>query len=277
MADSQASLSAQNVDRLAEEQRRAMPGASDVVIQLGVAAEVAMILLGPHVFHAIFGTSERHFASFDGRGGTGDFVYMQRVITLGKYLLECQSVQNFSAMRADMASRSLAGVCHEARCAALALRAGFSVSFVERTGVRGHDFDFLIDAYVALETKAKDEATAYSMGSLASTVNKARAQLPADGPGIVMMAVPDRWPEHPNFREDCETLAQELFRRSERVNALFFMWDQWVPVQPEGMACLRLFRRFEHPNPRTTGCDAVVAGLITKIEVERRLASGGHV
>src|SRR4051794_464457 len=98
-------LSSEDVVRLSEQQRAAMPDASDLTIQFGVACEVAMILLGQRVFHAVFlSRADPHFGSFDGSGDRGDYVYMQRVVTLGRDLFECQSVENFDTMRDDMVS-----------------------------------------------------------------------------------------------------------------------------------------------------------------------------
>lgn len=267
--DRRATLSSEELEVLFDEQRAAMPDASDVALRFGVACEVAMILLGERVFHAVFGTGDPLFGTFDGSGSTGDFVYMQRVLTLGNYLFECQSVENFEAMRNDLASRTFVGVAHEARCAAMALRAGFPVVFVERTGVRGRDFDFLIDSRVAMEAKAKDDETPYSRSSFISTLKTARSQLPPEGPGVVMMAVPDRWSEDNRFQGDTDDVIAELFRNSERVNAVFVMWDRWMPLQPQGMACMRLFRRFEHPRPRSSGSEAVVAGMFAKLQIEQ--------
>lgn len=261
-----ATLSSEEVLGLRNEQRTAMPDAPDELLQFGVALEVAMILLGERVFFAVFGTDDPHFGSFDGSGATGDCVYRQRVITFGKHLFECQRVENFEAMREDMISRTFAGVAHELRCAAMALRAGFSVRAVERTGVRGRDFDFLIDNCVALETKAKDDDTLYSRSTLISTLKSARKQLPAEGPGVVMLAVPDSWRTDHRLQVDIDGVVGELFRNSERVNAVFVMWDKWVPMQPQGMACIRRFRRFEHSNPRAASGEVVVAGLLVALQ-----------
>lgn len=106
----------------------------------------------------MFGKGDTYLAP-NPEGDEDNRIHTNRVTQLGRHLLECQGIGNFEAMREGHRLAPFAGVAHEVRCAAVALRTGHDVQFVERTGALGRDFDFLIDGRVALEVKCKEDGT----------------------------------------------------------------------------------------------------------------------
>jgi hypothetical protein len=67
------------------------------------------------------------------------------------------------------------------------------VRFVTPSGRKGDDFDLLVDVdsiTVPVEVKSKDDATAFSPSSLASSLRDARRQIPSGGPGAVIVRLP---------------------------------------------------------------------------------------
>jgi hypothetical protein len=148
-------------------------------------------------------------------------------------------------------ARSLIGVLHEVGVARLLIKSGHSVEFVSEAQVKGADFDLLVNGFIPLEVKAKEDDAVYTSTALASTLADARRQLPRAGPGVIALRIPDAWVADAAFVNDGGAEFQRVLRNSRRTNAILVLWDSWVRQFPTGMACIVYFRVYENNNPRT--------------------------
>lgn len=245
------------------------PSGPPAAVEHFVASEVAINILGPQWWrdHMVGHERDDFFAPPAIPSVPTGYFIQHATLGLANDLLICQTLPGFVEQLDDLRTRSLAGVAHELQIARLLHKSGHEVQFVQRTGVKGSDYDLLVDGFVAVEAKAKDDNLTYSDSTLASTLKRARGQLPASGPGVIVLRIPDAWPFAASFREGAEKVITRAFSSSGRVNAVVVVWDEWAEMTPDGMACLQRFRILKNPTPRThlAGLDQFITAITTPV------------
>jgi hypothetical protein len=243
------------VDEARHDAMQAFPDAEPELINLAVASTIFINVLGPDwYFEHIMGEPGEHFSG--GASGAGNkYVRVARELVLARDLLVCQYLPGFAEQRSELRARTVTGVAHELAVASALHQSDHTVEFVGRTGSRGHDFDLLIDGLLATEVKAKEDDTPFSRSSLHTTLGTARKQLPNDGPGLIVLRIPDAWASDPQAMADAQVVIYEVLRQSQRVNAVLVMWDNWMFSESERAATLKMFRVFENARPRTDFAD----------------------
>lgn len=171
---------------------------------------------------------------------------------LGAALLVGQHMDGFAELRARFVTRTLPDVFHELNVARMLHENGYRVQFVKESGVRGKDFDLLVDDVLAVEAKAREERS-FSASALRNAVGSARRQLPSEGPGLLVMRIPDAWATDPGFVAEADGVFENAVRSSSsrRINAIVVLWDEWLKGVDGGAACIVRFRIYECDDPRT--------------------------
>jgi hypothetical protein len=231
------------------------PDATEVFLALGVSCQVLINILGWDWYRQNLDPSRSHpFFMNDAADGTdAAYVSQHRVITFGRNLLELQAAPFFDDMVRELRTRSLLGAATELHVARLFHRNGHPVRFVQRTGVKGEDYDQVVryggtDMYV--EIKAKEDDTAYTASTIRASLRDARQQLPRQGPGIIVIRIPTGWVTDQSFIRDVDPIITGALRNSGRTNAVIVVWDEWLPLVPQGKAYLFKFRIYENPGPK---------------------------
>ena len=67
------------------------------------------------------------------------------------------------------------------------------------------------------ETKCKVEETEITLDTIERSLNKARAQMPSDMPGIIFVKVPRFWLDGEDFTFAMARLATEYFQKASKV------------------------------------------------------------
>lgn len=244
-------VTAEHVREWAQEVRSRFPDADEVFYDYTVASEVIINILGPSWWALrLAGSKADPYFVKDAEDTPGRYRHQSRVIVLARDLLRCQDAPGFAEQLDQIRPRSLIGVFHEIRVAALLRASGHAVEFVIPTQQRGADFDLLVEGQLAVEVKAREDNAEYGRASLESTLSAARRQLPKDRPGLVALRIPDRWARSAEFVADAEGILERALQKSRRMNAILVLWDEWVPAEPKGMACLTRFRVFVNASPR---------------------------
>jgi hypothetical protein len=227
------------------------PDATPEFVDYGVASEVVINVFGPAWYERrlVGSRADPHFRAGDAEN---PYIHQARVIQLGNDLLVCQHLGGFAELRDELAARSVHAVAHEVRVARMLHQSGHHVQFVVPQGRRGADFDLLVDGVLATEVKARDDAGTYSFASLRSALaSDARSQLPADGPGLIVLRIPDAWGRDPRFAAESDRLFAEVLRSTRRVNGILLLWDEWLQGESGGAARLTRFAVHENDQPRT--------------------------
>ena len=263
-----------DLTRSREEIIEQFPDADMLMIDYAVANDIIINIFGPDCWgtRLVGAKPDAYFATRDGDGdGDGDggdddddddddddlhaYIHQSRVLGLAHDLLICQHFDGFAAQRQEMSKQSIMAVHHELRVARMLHDSGHTVAFVIPSGVKGADYDLVVDDVLATEAKAKEGTTVYSKSSLKNTLSTARRQLPQQGPGLVVLRIPDAWGKDRAFVEEAEKVFDGVLRSSSRINAILVLWDEWFQGDPEGAACLTRFRIFENAQPKTDFAD----------------------
>jgi hypothetical protein len=237
----------------------AFPDVDGLVADYAVASEVLIHLIGPEWWERRMAGPRADpfflheaFANESPETKTDRFRHQHRVIGLARHMLECQWLPGFQSFVADLPTRSVLGAANEFSAVHQFLRSGHTVEFVTRTGKKHSDYDFRLGGGIAVEVKAKEDTAKYSKSSLDGKIAEARRQLPASGPGMVVLRIPDSWLTDPAFIREAEGVVQSKLRNSGRLNAIILCWEQWVPSEPPGgMGCAVRFRTFVNPEPNS--------------------------
>lgn len=264
-------LTAADITQFRNEAEEQFPEADTSLIEYAVASEVLLSVLGPDWWtERLAGGTEAYFL-LDRDDVPGRFVHQHRVVSLANGLLTCQKRPGFAEQLVKFRARSLIGVLHEIGVARLLIRSGHDVEFVSEARVKGADYDLLVDRMIPLEVKAKEDDAAYTATALASTLADARRQLPAAGPGVIALRIPDTWVADSAFVGQGDAEFQRALRNSRRTNAIIVLWDSWVRQFPRGMACMVHFRVYENDDPRTPASG--LGSLIRALTLDASLAT----
>jgi hypothetical protein len=224
-----------------------------VAIDFALACEVMINVFGLHWYGSRLAadTADPYFTPSEG-APMPDYIRQARVIGLAEDLLVCQYLNGFAEQREQMSTRDVIGLYHELRVARLLQNSGHEVEFVVPSGKKGADFDLLVDGKLAVDAKAKQDEATYKKSSLRNALlSDARRQLPADGPGLLALRVPDTWVLGGDFIHEADDLFADVLRQTGRVNALLLLWDEWLPGEAGGALCITRFRVWENASPRT--------------------------
>ena len=96
----------------------------------------------------------------------------------------------------------------------------FRLVVPEKTkGGKNYDFEFRLPSHpiVCADAKCKLETTDIDAESVRSSLDKARAQLPNDQPGIIYVKVPQHWFDRPEMSEALRKIATDFMRGTGRV------------------------------------------------------------
>lgn len=135
----------------------------------------------------------------------------------GTYLVDARtrSIEELSAEMRALLHMSLSG----ARVTLIAPRCGTAKSPDAKISSDG--------THVWVEVKSKrDAATRFSETTVARSLDKARSQLPATGPGLVYLQVPAAWPTEGYAPLVLETLVQRWLRNTGRINIVVLMLEK---------------------------------------------------
>jgi hypothetical protein len=250
--DAPAPVTAAQIAQFEAEFRRRHPNADEVFLAYGVASAVILAIMGPAWWQAKL-ASERGdpYLAGDRADEPGRYIHQTRVYYLARDLQACQNVPGFREQLEALRTRSLIGVMHELRVAQTLIRRGHEVSFVTPTGVRGADYDLLVDSRVAVEVKSKEDGSTYTTTSLRRVLNDARGQLPPAGPGVIALRIPDAWATDTTFVTEANDEFKRALRNSGRINAILVQWDEWKPRMPQGVAHITRIRAFVNERPRS--------------------------
>ena len=172
------------------------------------------------------------------------FRWEHRVIDLASLLYEGQDLEGFAAARSEFGKRTLRGVAAELRVAHLLRGSGHRPRFVARTGDKGHDYDIevpLQETSVAVEVKAKDEGTPLNESTIMGTIRDARKQLPKEGPGVVVLSLPEAWTNGPEVDGAVLDAVAKALRKSQRINSVVLLWEAMLQVAPTSRAFATCF------------------------------------
>jgi hypothetical protein len=136
-----------------------------------------------------------------------------RVVDLGEALFNLQHVEGFfecvgRLKTADVIEPAIA----ELHIGKMIYVNDWAFKFIEPSP--GHTYDYLIDygsLKVAADAKCKIQSLIPDAKSITRTLSGSRKQLPADGPGIFFMKLPQQWMDHPGWQKITVTGAQDFF------------------------------------------------------------------
>lgn len=197
---------------------------------------------------------------------------------LSMLLYEGQSLPGFAEALPEMRTRSLRGVWAELRVAMILNANGHGPRLVARAGVKGSDFDIearVGDQVVPVEVKAKEGDTVLSPATVLATIRDARQQIPKEGPGVVVLAIPGSWTVGKLVKAEAVNAVTAALRNSRRLNAVVLLWEAIFPALPSGRAFTTVFHlvRAEDPKVDVPGIADLLSGITPGASVVGRPVS----
>jgi hypothetical protein len=195
-----------------------------------------------------------------------------RVVDLAELLFNLQHIEGFDYCLDQMRQGNLEGTYAELDFGRMLLASNVVFRYVERTGLKGADFDIEITLPDGLklcaDAKCKIETTEFSEETVRNTLKRAVDQLPKDRPGVIFLKVPPAWfNELPAARDLLELGRRFLHGSTKRVVSIkFFMthqvWRSGMLTQSHGFKEIcnpdnrfdpnRNWDMFAEPNPNPT-------------------------
>ncbi|GEM_PF-5148912 len=252
-------ISREEILQTREELRAVYPevqgGHLEVLQKFGIASEIVIRTLGPSWWQTRLTPVGQPGGYFRNQPSTEheSYEHMDRVIELGDTLYLLRNVRGFEHRLIGLQTVSLEGAMFELFVAKLLYKNGVGLNFVEPSGMRGHDYDILLEwegSMVCVEVKSKDEDTSYSANSLSNTLNEARRQLPDNQAGLVFVRAQPKWIQDTDFASEVERVLNDFYRSTGRVNGVYIFWHEWFYIGKK-RALAKRFRYFPNDKPRT--------------------------
>lgn len=175
-------------------------------------------------------------------------------VTLAHSLFALRNADRFDVLLDRLQHRPLRQTYFEVYVAEAFAAKGFTIEIVEEVGRRGEDFDLrvtragrAINVEVTEVQQALPDAT-----RLLNKLNQKRSQLPADGPGILAIIIPDAWVLRGAETEAVLAEATSgFFRSSKRVNQLLVCFTAQERLASGQNQFTQYVRYYNNPSPRS--------------------------
>jgi hypothetical protein len=171
--------------------------------------------------------------------------HLDRTIALAEMFFNLQGIPGFDGRVELLKTSCVETAVGELEGARLIATTGLPFEFLLPTGVLGNDFDARVKLPIGeinCEMKCKLETTELSHGSILSTLNKARKQLPVKEPGIIFVKMPEGWVRTQAIERVAGQALGEFFRNTNRVGGLVFHWEEWESILPNSLARVTKYR-----------------------------------
>lgn len=165
---------------------------------------------------------------------------------------QLQSFEWFPLLRNHARTTALSGAAFELDVTVFLMHLPLAVERVAATGVKGLDYDlrYLIsDPPLAVEAKAKDDATPFCESSIRATVKTAIKQMPKGRAGFLFIRLPPRWVSR-ELEQQYHLFLAEAVRQTSRIAVVFTAVDKVLLNRPGARA--RVERQWDYF--RTTNC-----------------------
>jgi hypothetical protein len=184
-----------------------------------------------------------------------------RMILLADSLFSLQDCEGFDLKIEELQQVSptnpevrLEDIVVELQIATMLVRGGHPVKFKPRSGIDRQDFDIEIyfrkRANIFAEIKCKRDETAVNVNNLRRTLYEAEKQLPTAKPGVVFVRIPTDWLQYENLAPEVDRVIRNFFRNISHVNAVVFVWEEWIELQENLRASIIKFKLNLHPSPQ---------------------------
>ena len=156
-----------------------------------------------------------------------DAIRNYRAIDLAECIINLREIEGFS----DFLSRMRESENPESGYAELHIAKMLHINnwpfrMIKPRGKRGDDYDLEIICHNQTrcgDTKCKLESTELSTATIESTLKNSRDQLPADGPGVFFLKIPQTWMTNPDWERITGEGAEAFFARgTQRVASVVF-------------------------------------------------------
>ncbi len=233
-----------------------------------ISQQIISFLLGydwvnRNIAENVLGTSEKRMAylRLDLSTEQKRYEHQDRLIDLADSLFLLQDCEGFDLKIEDLRNVTptnpdvmLEDTVIELQIAKLLVKSGHKVTFVAPTGKKKNDFDLQIDFMgevdIFAEIKCKREESPASANSLRNTLRKARSQLPEKSPSILFIRLPTNWTKDVEFVSRTDEVIADFFRNVSRVNAVIFVWEEWVTLEDNRRLWVLKFRPSFNLSPK---------------------------
>jgi hypothetical protein len=213
----------------------------DDFLTYGLATEVLRFFFGnewtnENVFSIYKETLPHHrqgrvFLRTDSIERDDQFRHMTRVVSLAETTFNLQGVAGLKQRILLMDKNDLEAALGEMECAALLAKSELNFRFVTPIGSKGLDYEAEVitsaKRTVCCEIKTKSEKTSLGAQTLASTLGKARKQLPKNHPGLVLVRIPEEWVKQQDVQTTIGDAVAKQFKHSHRIVAVVLLWEEW--------------------------------------------------
>lgn len=187
---------------------------------------------------------------------TDPFMRQARITQIAELMLNLQHVQGVEHVVTRLAKgQRLADDAAELEGAGRLQAAGIPIKFVERTGVKGADYD--VEAMIAGQRvccEMKGKVADPSVRTVVDTLRGAEKQVPVDTPNVLFLKPPDEWMLTKDGFDAMEEGIAEFFRKSDRYAYVVIHSEEWRTWQREdatgtGAIVTRRTLLRRHPSP----------------------------
>lgn len=193
--------------------------------------------------------------------------HQERVVRLPELIYNLQNIKGIERKLQQLKEGQTEATFAELECAAHFHSRSIKIEFVQEIGIKGQDYD--INAFTSdgrkihCEAKCRIENTPFSKQTIKERLRYAHDQLPKHEPGIVSVKIPEAWTKEHSTEGEMVNVLREYFRRTQRVVAVLFRWEQ---VRLSGSGGLILYMYKLQRNDQSDLIDGSIETLLAELD-----------
>lgn len=169
---------------------------------------------------------------------------------LARRIHQLQAFEWFPIVREHVRTTQLSGAAFELDVALFLMNLPLKVERTTETRIKEQDFDlrfYMSDPPLAVEVKAKEDDTEFTLSTIKSTVRTAAKQMPKGRTGFLFIRIPPDWVSS-ELEENYHDYLAAAARDTSRISAIFTAVDKFSRVPDGGGRVQRVWDYFRTDN-----------------------------
>lgn len=180
-------------------------------------------------------------------GSAVDIRHPDRVFWLAQSLFNQHDVEGIERVIDDIRKGQVQASCEELEFGSQLKKAAVRFRYVSPSteqGKKSPDIEIVLPDGQSMycEIEGKEETTPLSPGSMYSSLEHARKQLPKGKPGLIVLKLPEEWISQSDLPDVAKDSLARFFRQTNRVVAVVFRWHVYRSLRAHGVVSADMYR-----------------------------------
>lgn len=211
-----------------------------------MAEGIIFCVFGPDWYGKNFHTKDANYINTNDRGEYDTLEIRAKTIRLAHYLYLLKDSEGFNQFTDALVTKDFKSCNWELAVAARFKEEGFTIKFIQESGEKGKDFDFLVtrnEIQYQVEAKSRDKIDS-DINSIKNVLKDARKQLPKGGNGVLYISVPEHLMANETSSNEIDLEILSFLRSTNRVSFVMIAFDAKKLIRHNTKAIIAALKQY---------------------------------